>query len=86
MFVKFHIQQSIIRQKLVSSLSRKDYGHFWSTVKNLNSPRSRHTVPTIDSVSGDNNIANLMASKVEKILNTHSIKSCSDLHSDLHSL
>ena len=27
-----------------------------------------------------------MASKVEKILNTHSIKSCADLHSDLHSL
>ena len=26
-------------------------------------------------------IANLMASKVEKILNTHSIKSCADLHS-----
>ena len=36
-------------------------------------------VPTIDGVSGDKNIANLMASKVEKILNTHSIKSCADL-------
>ena len=55
-------------------------------MKNLNSPRSRHRVPTIDGVSGDNNIANLMASKVEKILNTHSIKYCADLHSDLHSL
>ena len=55
-------------------------------MKNLNSPRSRHRVRTIDGVSGDNNIANLMASKVEKILNTHCIKSCADLHSDLHSL
>ena len=79
-------QQFIIRQKLASSLSSKDYGHFWSTVKYLNSPRSRHRVPTIDGVSGEYNIANLMASKVEKILNTHSIKSCADLHSDLHSL
>ena len=50
-----HKQQSIIRQKLASSLSRKDYGHFWSTMKNLNSPRFRHRVPTIDGVSGDNN-------------------------------
>ena len=74
-------QQSIICQKLASSLSRKDYSHFWSTVKNLNSPKSRHRVPTIDSVSGEYNIANLMASNVEKILNTHSIKSCADLHS-----
>ena len=32
-------------------------------------------------LSGDGNIANLMASNVEKILNTHSIKSCADLHS-----
>ena len=71
-------QQFIIRQKLASSLSSKDYGHFC--------PRSRHRVPTIDGVSGEYNIANLMASKVEKILNTHSIKSCADLHSDLHSL
>ena len=52
-------------------------------MKNLNSPRSRHRVSTIDGVSGDNN---LMASKVEKILNTHSIKFCTDLHCDLHSL
>ena len=79
-------QQSIIRQKLASFLSRKDYIHFLSRVKNLNSPRSRHIVPTIDSVSGDNNIANLMAFNIEKIPNTHSIKSCTDLHSDIHSL
>ena len=75
------LQQSIIRQKLASSLSRKDYSHFWSTMKHLNNPKSRHRVPTIDGVSGDDNIANLMASKVEKILNTHSFKSCADLHS-----
>ena len=74
-------QQSINWQKFASSLSRKDYGHFWSTLKNLNSPKSRRRVPTIDGVSGDNNIANLMTSKVEKILNTHSFKSCADLHS-----
>ena len=43
-------QQSIIRQKLASSLLRKDYSHFWLTVKNLNSPKSRHRVPTIDGV------------------------------------
>ena len=70
-------QQFIIRHKLASSLSRKNYGNFWSIVKIFNSPRSRHRVPTIDGVSGDNNIMGL---KFEKILNAHSIKSCADLH------
>ena len=45
------------------------------------------SVPSIDGVNEDSDIANLFASKVKRLLNTHSINSranfCSELKSSL---
>jgi uncharacterized protein involved in cysteine biosynthesis len=39
---------------------------FWSTVKSLNKQRAGSKVQTIDGISGENDIAHLMASNLKK--------------------
>ena len=44
-------------------------------MKAINKQRAGSKVQTIDSISGENDIANLMAPNLKKILNTHSVDS-----------
>ena len=44
-------------------------------MKALNKQRAGSKVQTIDGISGENDIANLMASNLKKILYTHSVAS-----------
>ena len=56
--------------KLASLFAKKKKSSFWSAVKSLNR-RSTGQADTVDGVSGERGIANLMASKLENIFNTH---------------
>ena len=49
---------------------RKNRKQFWSEVGHLNSSNCSYT-PVVDGVSGDENIANIFATKSEGLLNTH---------------
>ena len=68
-------QEKILRHKLASSFSKKKISSFWSAVKRCKTVRSRSHAQMIDGLSGERCIANYMASKLEKVLNTHSAAS-----------
>ena len=65
-------QQHLLRQKLARSFSSKKPRDFWATVRSVNGSKcnSNH-VPVVDGVCGDDNIANLFASKLHSRLNMH---------------
>ena len=80
-------QQHLLRRKLARSFtSRKKHG-FWSAVRAVNKCNSTRQVPIVDGVSGDSEIAGLMATKLKTQLNSHSASShdhfCSQLGSVL---
>ena len=68
-------QDKILRRNLATAFAQKKKTLFWSTVKALNKQRAGSKVQTIDGISGENDIANLMASNLKKILYTHSVAS-----------
>ena len=71
--------------KLASLFAKKKKSYFWSNVKSLNR-RSTGQADTVDGISGERGIANLMASKLENILNTHPSVSRDQLSSSVNSL
>ena len=77
-------QNILLQRKLAHLLRRKSKKGFWSEVRRLNRSHSSYT-PVVDGVSGDENIANLFATKSEGLLNTHTCSSHSSLHSPLQS-
>ena len=78
-------QEKFLKCKLASLFAKKKKSSFWSTVKSLNR-RSTGQADTVDGVSGERGIANLMASKLENILNTHPSVSRDQLSSSVNSL
>jgi hypothetical protein len=78
-------QDKILRRKLAPAFAQKKKTSFWSTVKSLNKQRAGSKVQTIDGISGENDIADLMASNLKKILNTHSVASRDSLSSCFNS-
>ena len=65
-------QQHLLRQKLARSFSSKKSRDFWATVRSVNGSKSNSNhVPVVDGVCGDDNIANLFASKLHSLLNMH---------------
>jgi hypothetical protein len=74
-------QQYLLRSKLANTFCGKTSRNFWSVVSSLCKSKSKiNPVPVVDGVSGVNNIANLMASKLRSLLNTHSGISSDDLN------
>ena len=57
-------QEKFLKCKLASLFAKKKKSSFWSTVKSLNR-RSTGQADTVDGISGERGIANLMASKLE---------------------
>ena len=58
---------------------RPKKGSFWSVVRKLNQSSSSPCATVVDGVSGNTEIANLMASKLCALLNTHSPLLCDSL-------
>ena len=73
-----HRQQHLLRSKLANTFCRKDLVTLVSSLSN--SISKINPVPVVDGVAGVNNIANLMASKLHSLLNTHSGISSDDLN------
>ena len=67
-------QNILLQKKLALLLTKKNKKEFWSEVRHLNRSHSSYT-PVVDGVSGDENIANLFATKSEGLLNTHTSSS-----------
>ena len=65
-------QMYFLRDKLAKSYCRKNPQDFWSLVNKLTKPRNSRCAPVVDGVSDGNDIANLWASKLQGLLNTHS--------------
>ena len=78
-------QEKFLKCKLASLFAKKKKSSFWSTVKSLNR-RSTGQADTVDGIRGERGIANLMASKLENILNTHPSVSRDQLSSSVNSL
>ena len=64
----------MLQKKLALLLTKKNKKEFWSEVRRLNQSTCSYT-PVVDGVSGDENIANLFATKSEGLLNTHTSSS-----------
>ena len=60
-------QNILLQKKLALLFRRKSKKGFWSEVRRLNQSHSSYT-PFVDGVSGDENIANLFATKSEGLL------------------
>ena len=74
-----------MKRKLASLFAKKKKSSFLSTVKSLNK-RSTGQADTVDGISEKRGIANLMASKLENILNTHPSVSRDQLSFSVNSL
>ena len=76
-------EKYIRRSKLAAALSSKNSRKFWSEVKRINSRKSPPSVPTVDSVHGASNIAQLFSSNLESLLNSNPSAPRDDLLSSL---
>ena len=75
---KIRRQQSYIkRARLANAFSHKSSKDFWASVKRMTRRKTSDTASIIDGVCGDNNIAELWASKLKDLLNTNN-NSCGD--------
>ena len=61
-------QQYLLRNKLARSFAEKRNDNFWSKVKQLTTTHAS----VVDGISGPSNIANVFATNVRSLLNTHS--------------
>ena len=78
-------QNHLVRNKLAQSFSKKRKNNFWSVVKGLAKSHKPTCAPIVDGISGGNNIANMWASKLSNLLNTHSPTSRESLYTSLKS-
>ena len=78
-----HKQNSLLQKKLANSFVKKKKASFWSDVRKLNNSSSS-SAPVIDGIADSRNIANVFASKLESILNTHSSSCHFSLQSSVH--
>ena len=77
-------QDHIKRAQLADSLHHRDTRVFWSRVRQISKPKISRVSSVVDGVCGDDNIAELWASKLKYLLNSNS--SCSgDLSLTVHS-
>ncbi len=75
---QLHIRRKKMASALLSSKSRE----FWSEVKHVNRSRKKQSpVPSVDGVTGSNNIANLFSSKLDCLLNSQVSSGSGLLHS-----
>ena len=65
------MQHHLLRKKLAKSFAARKKIGFWSVVRRLNGPPSSR-VPVVDNVSDPFEIANLFATNISNLLNTHS--------------
>ena len=78
-------QQHLLKRKFASHFAARKKHNFWSAIRAVNKSVYNSSVPSIDGVNEDSDIANLFASKVKHLLNTHSINSRANLCSELKS-
>jgi len=62
----------LLWHKLAKTYCQKHPHDFWSLVNKLTKPRNSRCAPVVDGVSDGYDIANLWASKLQGLLNTHS--------------
>ena len=74
----------MLQKKLAYSFAKNKKSSFWSDVRKLKSSSSSFA-PVVDGVAGGCNIANVFASKLEGILNTHSSSPHISLQSSIQS-
>ena len=78
-------QNHLVRNKLAQSFSKKRKNNFWSVVKGLAKSHKPTCGPIVDGISGGNDIANMWASKLSNLLNTHGPTSRESLYTSLKS-
>ena len=77
-------QKYLLRDKLAKSLTQKSPRDFWSLVNKLSKPGKSCFASVVDGVADGDDIADMWASKLKSLLNTHSSSSRHSLLQALH--